>query len=713
MTTYKEIFGKPIKVLTGDPAPTPITYTVTVANPGSGNVYYIDGVQTPTLELYEGNTYNFDYSAATGHPFRFATAADAAGSTEYTTGVSVDSNITTIVVASGAPNLFYYCTNHNGMGGRALTPASPDEYTGQIWYNETTGKFRSVVAGGAWSSDSSLVTARQATSAAGTMSAMFAAGGGYSPAVATNEEYNGSGWSSAEALPAGRAGGGQAFGTQTAGVYFGGTSADPATFHNDSYEYDGTNWTGGGAYPTPVTNLGSSGTLTAGLGFGGDPGSKSTTAEYNGTSWTAGGSLNTGRAGVAFSSAGTQTASLCAGGYNNPPGPRTNVEAYNGTAWTEVNDLPVARSSTTGAGTETNTIVIGGEISTGITNTCVQYDGTNWAAIPSMATPRFQTGTAGPGTSALAISGWGPGLRPTNEQYNFTANTVTAGAFASGGNLNTARYGLGGAGTQTAALAIGGEGPPEAKNEEYNGTSWTAGGTLNTGRYYLGGAGTQTSGLAMSGRYPPAGWALTNTEKYDGSSWTNSTASPTALNQVTTTGTQTASLLWGGVPSPGASNVTTTYEFDGSSWGTGGALPSGVKGAGAFGTQTAAMSAGNEDGDTLYYDGSSWSDQSSDIFYSGPTYRNYRGTMGTQTAGVIAGGGNYETTSAIWNGSVWSTNPSLATGGAVGAMGPIGTATSGLVCGGQGAPPSYTNINATEEFNGETTALNYKNISSS
>ena len=58
MTTYKEIFGKPIKVLTGDPAPTPITYTVTVANPGSGNVYTLMEL-TPTLELYEGNTYNF------------------------------------------------------------------------------------------------------------------------------------------------------------------------------------------------------------------------------------------------------------------------------------------------------------------------------------------------------------------------------------------------------------------------------------------------------------------------------------------------------------------------------------------------------------------------------------------------------------------------------------------------------------------------------
>jgi len=302
-------------------------------------------------------------------------------------------------------------------------PAGAED--GQVWYNSTTGNLRvdGMVLAASWASGAALNTARQATSAAGNMSAMFASGGGQEPAVALNEEYNGSGWSSAEALPAGRAGGGQAFGTQTAGVYFGGTSADPATRHNNSYEYDGTNWTGGGNYPTSLTNLGSSGTLTAGLGFGGDPVS-AVTAEYNGTAWTASGSLNTAREGVAFSSAGTQTASLCAGGYNNPPGPRTNVEAYDGSSWSEVNDLPVARSSTSGAGTETNTIVIGGEISTGITNTCVQYDGTNWAAIPSMATARFQTGTAGPGTGALAISGSGPGLISANEEYTGASTQI-------------------------------------------------------------------------------------------------------------------------------------------------------------------------------------------------------------------------------------------------------------------------------------------------
>ena len=39
------------------------TFTVTVANPGSGNRYYIDGVLQETVNLCEGYTYSFDQSA--------------------------------------------------------------------------------------------------------------------------------------------------------------------------------------------------------------------------------------------------------------------------------------------------------------------------------------------------------------------------------------------------------------------------------------------------------------------------------------------------------------------------------------------------------------------------------------------------------------------------------------------------------------------------
>jgi len=100
-------------------------YTVTVANPGSGNKYYIDGVLQPTLSLSEGSTYTFNWSAATGHPLRFSTTSDGThgGGSEYTTGVTINTGAytSTITVAVGAPTLFYYCQYHSGMGGQINT----------------------------------------------------------------------------------------------------------------------------------------------------------------------------------------------------------------------------------------------------------------------------------------------------------------------------------------------------------------------------------------------------------------------------------------------------------------------------------------------------------------------------------------------------------------------------------------------------------------
>jgi hypothetical protein len=58
----------------------------------------------------------------------------------------------------------------------------------------------------------------------------------------------------------------------------------------------------------------------------------------------------------------------------------------------------------------------------------------------------------------------------TSKDLKYTGATA-AGAWATGNNLNTARRNLGGAGTQTAALAFGGTAPPPtAATEEYNGS---------------------------------------------------------------------------------------------------------------------------------------------------------------------------------------------------------------------------------------------------
>ena len=105
-----------------------VTKVVTVA----ASKLVIDGVSQDTLTLTEGYTYKFDTSHATlsGHTVSFATAVDAAGSTQYTTGVTTNGTpgnagaYTQIVVAQSAPVLYYYCANHASMGGTTSTPAA-------------------------------------------------------------------------------------------------------------------------------------------------------------------------------------------------------------------------------------------------------------------------------------------------------------------------------------------------------------------------------------------------------------------------------------------------------------------------------------------------------------------------------------------------------------------------------------------------------------
>ena len=107
--------------------PSTLVKTVTVVSVSGSNKYFIDGVQQDTLELFEGNTYVFNYPS--GHPFKFSTTSNGthASGSEYTTGVTHNSSTqVTIVVATDAPTLYYYCSSHSGMGGQANTPKPSD-----------------------------------------------------------------------------------------------------------------------------------------------------------------------------------------------------------------------------------------------------------------------------------------------------------------------------------------------------------------------------------------------------------------------------------------------------------------------------------------------------------------------------------------------------------------------------------------------------------
>ena len=110
------------------------TFTVTVANPGAGNRYYINGVLQETVTLAEGYTYRFDVSDSSmgSHPFKFSTTSNGThnGGSEYTTGVTTSGTTgqtdayVQITVAASAPQLYYYCQYHSGMGGSANTEPS-------------------------------------------------------------------------------------------------------------------------------------------------------------------------------------------------------------------------------------------------------------------------------------------------------------------------------------------------------------------------------------------------------------------------------------------------------------------------------------------------------------------------------------------------------------------------------------------------------------
>ena len=115
----------------------PKVFTVTVAsktaaspyhNVGSSNGYFINGIQTPIIELKGNDTgkpyyYKFDQSDASnsGHPLRFYN--NVSKTTAYTTGVTTSGTPgqagahTTIAVDNNTPNILYYqCSSHANMG---------------------------------------------------------------------------------------------------------------------------------------------------------------------------------------------------------------------------------------------------------------------------------------------------------------------------------------------------------------------------------------------------------------------------------------------------------------------------------------------------------------------------------------------------------------------------------------------------------------------
>ena len=119
----------------------------------TGGKFVIDGYSQQALDLGHDITYKFDQSDSSNanHPLRFSTTTDGThttGGAEYTTGVTTNGTpgssgaYTQIAVTSSTPaTLYYYCSNHSGMGGVIATTA--DEYA------TTSRGFRQPILGNA------------------------------------------------------------------------------------------------------------------------------------------------------------------------------------------------------------------------------------------------------------------------------------------------------------------------------------------------------------------------------------------------------------------------------------------------------------------------------------------------------------------------------------------------------------------------------------
>ena len=284
---------------------------------------------------------------------------------------------------------------------------------------------------------------------------------------------------------------------------------------------------------------------------------------------------------------------------------------------------------------------------------------------------------------------------PTEGQiwYNSTSNLLkgyalaTVNAFASGGNMNTARFQLAGAGSSNnSALAFGGNvsDVSQTATELYNGTSWTSNPTgLNTGRQNLGGAGTQTAALAFAGQNPPNA----QTESWDGSSWTSVNSMNTGRASVGGCGIQTSALAFGG---GGPAVSAATESWNGTSWTSVNSLNTArEKPTGAGVSNTAALAFGG----IVYTPGfpgvaatESWNGTSWTSVNSLNTARGIFAGAGIQTLALAFGGAPAAPAGAtaateLWNGTSWTSNPTgLAT--ARKNLSGAGTQTSALAFGG-------------------------------
>ncbi len=245
-------------------------------------------------------------------------------------------------------------------------------------------------------------------------------------------------------------------GVQNAALVFGGLNG--ANWYLETEEYNGITWTLRGDLSTAKLMAMSTGTVNAGLSFGGWFFSDLLlTEKFNGLIWTTSGNLTSSR--YYSGASGVQNAALAFGGLATSVTLDT-FESFNGTTWTALSGtLPNTIFQSSGTGTQNAALSIVGGAWTGgfgVGGTAVyKFNGSSW----SVATPaniiRALAGAAG-----------------------FQNNSTVAGGKIETGNIYLSSV------------------------EKYNGIYWYMLNEMNESRGSAGVAGTATSIMLTTGENP-------------------------------------------------------------------------------------------------------------------------------------------------------------------------------------------------------------------
>lgn len=377
--------------------------------------------------------------------------------------------------------------------------------------------------------------------------------------------------------------------------------------------------------------------------------------------FASGGNVSTGR--NSLGGTGTQTATVVFGGNTSPPTYSNATEEYGGVSWTAGGNLGTARANQASAGTLTAGLSSGGQSApTTFVAVVEEYDGSSWSEVNDLSTPGSRRG-CGTQTAGLVFGGTqAPPLLNATEEYDGTNWT-------NGGNMNVARAQHTGCGIQTSALAISGGTSPSAGTgavEQYDGSTWTTVSSINTTRYDMGSFAANADQAIGFGGYVNPGISAA-AEEWDGSTWTTTPATlGTARYTMAGSGTATSGLSTSGRAGP---RPTATEEYNSSlnvivnaAWASGGAAPRGHAGQSMAGNHTDAM------------------------MWGGDTGGGYPG---------------WTTTSHSYNGSSWSSEGSIPTGVSAGGQAGAGH-TDAITWGGYKPAPNAATINKTYEYNGSS-----------